>query len=98
VPFIFIFCKISSVIDTICHFSGIDKIIGFALSHQLKNCTNPDPPLSNVQFVLSSESLKHGIDMLESIQSGSKSSTKRKSLKMLSLHMKSVLPLRTLEL
>jgi hypothetical protein len=36
-------------------FSGIDKIIGFALSHQLKNCTNPDPPLSNVQFVLSSE-------------------------------------------
>ncbi|ONL97962.1 AAA-type ATPase family protein [Zea mays] len=59
----------------------IDKIIGFALSHQLKNCTNPDPPLSNVQFVLSSESLKHGIDMLESIQSGSKSSTKRKSLK-----------------
>jgi hypothetical protein len=43
-----------SVIDTLL-FSGIDKIIGFALSHQLKNCTNPDPPLSNVQFVLSSE-------------------------------------------
>lgn len=59
----------------------IDKIIGFALSHQLKNCTNPDPSLSTVQFALSSESLKHGIDMLESIQSGSKSSTKRKSLK-----------------
>ncbi|EER92288.1 hypothetical protein BDA96_01G399000 [Sorghum bicolor] len=59
----------------------IDKIIGFALSHQLKNCTNPDPSLSSVQFALSSESLKHGVDMLESIQSGSKSSTKRKSLK-----------------
>ncbi|XP_066380172.1 uncharacterized protein [Miscanthus floridulus] len=59
----------------------IDKIIGFALSHQLKNCTNPDPSLSSVQFALSSKSLKHGVDMLESIQSGLKSSTKRKLLK-----------------
>ncbi|KAL6648178.1 hypothetical protein ACP70R_012402 [Stipagrostis hirtigluma subsp. patula] len=58
----------------------IDKIVGFALSHQLKNCTSPDPS-SSVQFALSSESLKHGVDMLESIQSGSKSSNKRKSLK-----------------
>ncbi|CAN6320024.1 unnamed protein product [Urochloa humidicola] len=58
----------------------IDKIIGFALSHQLKNCTIPDPS-SSVQFTLSSESLKHGVDMLESIQSGSKSNSKRKSLK-----------------
>ncbi|WVZ56910.1 hypothetical protein U9M48_007376 [Paspalum notatum var. saurae] len=58
----------------------IDKIIGFALSYQLKNCTSPDPS-SSVQFALSSESLKHGVEMLESIQSGSKSSTKRKSLK-----------------
>ncbi|KAG2552002.1 hypothetical protein PVAP13_9KG440100 [Panicum virgatum] len=58
----------------------IDKIIGFALSHQLKSCTIPDPS-SSVQFTLSSESLKHGVDMLESIQSGSKSSSKRKSLK-----------------
>ncbi|XP_025792636.1 uncharacterized protein LOC112873794 isoform X2 [Panicum hallii] len=58
----------------------IDKIIGFALSHQLKSCAIPDPS-SSVQFTLSSESLKHGVDMLESIQSGSKSSSKRKSLK-----------------
>ncbi|KAG2540841.1 hypothetical protein PVAP13_9NG584900 [Panicum virgatum] len=58
----------------------IDKIIGFALSHQLKSCTIPDPS-SSVQFTLSSESLKYGVDMLESIQSGSKSSSKRKSLK-----------------
>jgi len=58
----------------------IDKIIGFALSHQLKSCTIPDPS-SSVQFTLSSESLKYGLDMLESIQSGSKSSSKRKSLK-----------------
>ncbi|KAF8721067.1 hypothetical protein HU200_023482 [Digitaria exilis] len=58
----------------------IDKMIGFALSHQLKNSTIPDPS-SNVQFALTSESLKHGVDMLESIQSSSKSSTKRKSLK-----------------
>ncbi|XP_062215625.1 uncharacterized protein LOC133916121 [Phragmites australis] len=58
----------------------VDKIIGFALSHQLKNCTNPDPS-TNVQFTLSSESIKHGVDMLESIQSGPKSSIKRKSLK-----------------
>ncbi|KAF8728649.1 hypothetical protein HU200_017918 [Digitaria exilis] len=58
----------------------IDKMIGFALSHQLKNSTIPEPS-SNVQFSLTSESLKHGVDMLESIQSSSKSSTKRKSLK-----------------
>ncbi|TKV96163.1 hypothetical protein SEVIR_9G411200v4 [Setaria viridis] len=58
----------------------IDKIIGFALSHQLKNCTIPDPS-SSAQFTLSSESLKHGVDMFESIQSGSKSNSKRKSLK-----------------
>ncbi|TVU47078.1 hypothetical protein EJB05_06658, partial [Eragrostis curvula] len=58
----------------------IDKIIGFALSHQLKNGANPDTS-SNVQFILSSESLKHGVDMLESIQSSTKSSNKRKSLK-----------------
>ncbi|GJN31453.1 hypothetical protein PR202_gb19853 [Eleusine coracana subsp. coracana] len=58
----------------------IDKIIGFALSHQLKNGANPDP-LSNVRFAISCESLKHGIDMLENIQSDMKSSNKRKSLK-----------------
>ncbi|XP_020399537.1 uncharacterized protein [Zea mays] len=69
------------VTDRILTNECIDKIIGFALSHQLKNCTNPDPPLGSVQFALSSGSLKHGVDMLKSIQSGSKSSTKRKSLK-----------------
>ncbi|KAL6902168.1 hypothetical protein ACP4OV_005044 [Aristida adscensionis] len=58
----------------------IDKIVGFALCHELKNNTNLDRS-SNVQFTLSSESLKHGVDMLESIQSGPKSSIKRKSLK-----------------
>ncbi|KQK21732.1 uncharacterized protein LOC100841766 [Brachypodium distachyon] len=60
----------------------IDAIAGFALSHQLKHCptTNPDPS-SDLQFSLSCESLKHGVDMLESIQSGPKSSNKRKSLK-----------------
>ncbi|GJN07900.1 hypothetical protein PR202_ga25773 [Eleusine coracana subsp. coracana] len=58
----------------------IDKIVGFALSHQLKNGADPDP-LSNVRFAISCESLKHGIDMLENIQSDMKSSNKRKSLK-----------------
>uniref|UniRef100_R7W6S0 Protein MSP1 n=1 Tax=Aegilops tauschii TaxID=37682 RepID=R7W6S0_AEGTA len=60
----------------------IDTIVGFALSHQLKHltATNPDPSI-DLQFFLSSESLKHGVDMLESIQSGPKTSNKRKSLK-----------------
>ncbi|VAH90973.1 unnamed protein product [Triticum turgidum subsp. durum] len=60
----------------------IDTIVGFALSHQLKHltATNPDPSI-DLQFSLSSESLKHGVDMLESIQSGPKTSNKRKSLK-----------------
>ncbi|CAM0873142.1 unnamed protein product [Alopecurus aequalis] len=60
----------------------IDTIVGFALSHQLKHftTTNPDPSV-DLHFSLSSESLKHGVDMLESIQSGPKSSSKRKSLK-----------------
>uniref|UniRef100_A0ACD5XKI8 Uncharacterized protein n=1 Tax=Avena sativa TaxID=4498 RepID=A0ACD5XKI8_AVESA len=60
----------------------IDTIVGFALSHQLKHFTpkNPDPSI-DLHFPLSSESLKHGVDMLESIQSGPKSNNKRKSLK-----------------
>ncbi|VAI05615.1 unnamed protein product [Triticum turgidum subsp. durum] len=60
----------------------IDTIVGFALSHQLKHltATNPDPSI-DLQFSLSSESLKHGVDMLVSIQSGPKTSNKRKSLK-----------------
>ncbi|KAL5218989.1 hypothetical protein ABZP36_019673 [Zizania latifolia] len=58
----------------------IDKIVGYALCHQLKHCTTPDPS-SDVRFALSSESLKHGVDMLESVQSSPKSSNKRKSLK-----------------
>jgi hypothetical protein len=37
-----------------CCFSGIDKIIGFALTHQLKSGENPDPS-SDVQFALSSK-------------------------------------------
>uniref|UniRef100_A0A0A9GI01 DUF7751 domain-containing protein n=1 Tax=Arundo donax TaxID=35708 RepID=A0A0A9GI01_ARUDO len=32
----------------------IDKLVGFALSHQLKNCMDPGPS-SNVQFAISSE-------------------------------------------
>ncbi|KAM0919700.1 hypothetical protein ACQ4PT_008007 [Festuca glaucescens] len=60
----------------------IDTIVGFSLSHQLKHFTPTNPDLSiDLQFPLSSESLKHGVDMLESIQSGPKSSNKRKSLK-----------------
>uniref|UniRef100_A0A0E0GM96 AAA+ ATPase domain-containing protein n=1 Tax=Oryza nivara TaxID=4536 RepID=A0A0E0GM96_ORYNI len=58
----------------------IDKIVGFALSHQLKHSTIPDPS-SDVRFTLSSESLKHGVDMLESVESNPKSSNIRKSLK-----------------
>uniref|UniRef100_A0ACD5YM95 Uncharacterized protein n=1 Tax=Avena sativa TaxID=4498 RepID=A0ACD5YM95_AVESA len=60
----------------------IDTIVGFALSHELKHFTpkNPDPSI-DLHFPLSSESLKHGVDMLESIQSGPKSNNKRKSLK-----------------
>ncbi|ONK68251.1 uncharacterized protein A4U43_C05F9300 [Asparagus officinalis] len=56
----------------------VDKIIGFALSYHLKH--NKSEALSkDSKLILSGESVKHGFDMLQSIQSDTKSS--KKSLK-----------------
>ncbi|XP_038980506.1 uncharacterized protein LOC103715277 isoform X2 [Phoenix dactylifera] len=57
---------------------SVDKIVGFALSHHLKNNTTV-ASAKDTKPVLSSESIKHGLNMLQSIQSDAKST--KKSLK-----------------
>ncbi|KAG1338695.1 ATPase family AAA domain-containing protein 1 [Cocos nucifera] len=57
---------------------SVDKIVGFALSHHLQNNTTV-ASAKDTKLVLSSESIKHGLGMLQSIQSDVKSS--KKSLK-----------------
>ncbi|KAJ8510629.1 hypothetical protein OPV22_001063 [Ensete ventricosum] len=57
---------------------SVDKIIGFALSHQLKNTSEASG--KKTKLILSMESIEHGLHMLQSFQSGSKS-TKKSSLK-----------------
>ncbi|XP_072147787.1 uncharacterized protein [Setaria viridis] len=65
--------------DRILTSECVDKIVGYALSHHLKDRTIQTPG-KDVRVVLSGESLKHGVDMLDSIHFPKKKSTK-KSLK-----------------
>ncbi|CAM0874128.1 unnamed protein product [Alopecurus aequalis] len=56
---------------------NVDKIVGYAVSYHLKN--NEVETSKDGKLVLASESLKHGLDMLQSMHSDNKSS--KKSLK-----------------
>ncbi|KAG8079372.1 hypothetical protein GUJ93_ZPchr0007g3759 [Zizania palustris] len=58
----------------------VDKIVGYALSHQFKHDTIPTPG-KDVLVALSGESLKHGVDLLDSMQSDPKKKSTKKSLK-----------------
>ncbi|KAL6896583.1 hypothetical protein ACP4OV_007155 [Aristida adscensionis] len=58
----------------------VDKIVGYALSHQLKNGITQTTG-KDARIVLSGESLKYAADLLESIQSGPKKKSTKKSLK-----------------
>ncbi|XP_066398270.1 uncharacterized protein [Miscanthus floridulus] len=58
----------------------VDKIVGYALSYQLKDRPIQTPG-KDVRVVLSGENLKHGVDLLESIQSDPKKKSTKKSLK-----------------
>ncbi|PUZ73388.1 hypothetical protein GQ55_2G470000 [Panicum hallii var. hallii] len=66
--------------DRILTSECVDKIVGYALSHQLKDRTIQTPG-KDVRVVLSGESLKHGVDLLECIQSDPKKKSTKKSLK-----------------
>ncbi|MQL94377.1 hypothetical protein Taro_027032, partial [Colocasia esculenta] len=57
---------------------SVDKIVGFALSHHLKN-NKVDASVKDLKLILSSESIKYGFNMLQALQGDSKSS--KKSLK-----------------
>ncbi|KAG1365229.1 putative ATPase family AAA domain-containing protein 1 [Cocos nucifera] len=57
---------------------NVDKIVGFALSHHLKN-NKIEASAKDSKLVLSNDSIKHGLCMLQSIQSDTKST--KKSLK-----------------
>ncbi|MQL90414.1 hypothetical protein Taro_022999, partial [Colocasia esculenta] len=71
-------------LDTICikdqalTNESVDKIVGFALSHHLKH-NKVDPSVRDSKLVISSESIKYGVNMLQLILSDAKSS--KKSLK-----------------
>lgn len=67
-----------SIKDQTLTSESVDKIVGFALSYHLKN-RRPEAPSKDAKLVLSGESIKHGFDMLQSIQNDTKSS--KKSLK-----------------
>ncbi|XP_066391485.1 uncharacterized protein [Miscanthus floridulus] len=58
----------------------VDKIVGYALSYQLKDRPIQTPG-KDARVVLSGESLKHGVDLLESIQSDPKKKSTKKSFK-----------------
>ncbi|KAK3125992.1 hypothetical protein QOZ80_7BG0612430 [Eleusine coracana subsp. coracana] len=57
----------------------VDKIVGYALSHQL-NHRMTEAPVDGKVF-LSAESLKHGVDLLETLQTDPKKKSRKKSLK-----------------
>lgn len=57
---------------------SVDKIVGFALSHYLMHKSN-ESTFKEGKLVLSSESILHGLNMLQTLQSDVKSS--KKSLK-----------------
>ncbi|KAJ6850697.1 uncharacterized protein M6B38_263200 [Iris pallida] len=54
---------------------SIDKIVGFALSHHLKSHKSQNLS-KDTKLVLSSESIMYGLNMLQSVQSDSKTSKK----------------------
>ncbi|CAM0907386.1 unnamed protein product [Alopecurus aequalis] len=58
----------------------VDKIVGYALSHEVMNSTVPTPG-NDVLLALSGESLQHGVDLSESMQNGHKKKSTKKSLK-----------------
>uniref|UniRef100_A0A1D1YT74 ATPase family AAA domain-containing protein 1 n=1 Tax=Anthurium amnicola TaxID=1678845 RepID=A0A1D1YT74_9ARAE len=71
-------------LDTVCikdqglTNESVDKIVGFALSHHLKH-NKVEAVSKDSKLLLSSESIKYGVNMLQSIQSDAKSL--KKSLK-----------------
>ncbi|KAF8672924.1 hypothetical protein HU200_049137 [Digitaria exilis] len=60
-------------------FLDVDKIVGYAVSYHLKHNKVETSNSKDAKLVLTSESLKHGLSMLQSVQSDNKSS--KKSLK-----------------
>ncbi|WVZ49990.1 hypothetical protein U9M48_001292 [Paspalum notatum var. saurae] len=58
---------------------SVDKIVGYAVSYHLQNNKVETSTSKDAKLVLTSESLKHGLNMLQSVQSDNKSS--KKSLK-----------------
>jgi SpoVK/Ycf46/Vps4 family AAA+-type ATPase len=58
---------------------NVDKIIGYALSYHLKHNKPETTNSKDAKLVLTSESLKHGLNMLQSMQSDNNGS--KKSLK-----------------
>ncbi|RLN35210.1 hypothetical protein C2845_PM03G15880 [Panicum miliaceum] len=66
--------------DRILTSECVDKIVGYALSQQLKDRTIQTPG-KDMSVVLSGESLKHGVDLFECIQSDPKKKSTKKSLK-----------------
>ncbi|RCV39427.1 hypothetical protein SETIT_8G223700v2 [Setaria italica] len=58
---------------------NVDKIVGYAVSYHLKHNKVETSNSKDAKLVLTSESLKHGLNMLQSVQSDNKSS--KKSLK-----------------
>ncbi|XP_078159905.1 uncharacterized protein LOC144555446 isoform X1 [Carex rostrata] len=57
----------------------VDKIVGFAVSHHARSANFDTSTLSESKLVLSSESIQHGLSMLQNIQGDSKGT--KKSLK-----------------
>ncbi|CAL9150564.1 unnamed protein product [Musa hybrid cultivar] len=57
---------------------SVDKVVGFALSYHLKH-SRTEASSKDAKLILSSESLKHGLSMLQSVQNDNKSI--KKSLK-----------------
>ncbi|CAL4978943.1 unnamed protein product [Urochloa decumbens] len=58
---------------------NVDKIVGYAVSYHLKHNKVETSNSKDAKLALTSESLKHGLSMLQSVQSDNKSS--KKSLK-----------------
>ncbi|BAF22516.1 uncharacterized protein [Oryza sativa Japonica Group] len=58
----------------------VDKVVGYALSHQFKHSTIPTRENDGL-LALSGESLKHGVELLDSMQSDPKKKSTKKSLK-----------------
>jgi SpoVK/Ycf46/Vps4 family AAA+-type ATPase len=66
--------------DRILTSECVDKIVGYALSHLLKHRI-ADIPIKDGRVVLFAESLKHGVDLLETLQTDPKKKSRKKSLK-----------------